>query len=108
VSGIRTWRTRHGDLVEVYRAGDGFRYRVTARNGEKVEQGSEPYTRVDDAAEAAARHHPVINDETEEELVEESPRQEPAREEESIDEAIAHVTDEMLAQLVPAIPAGVS
>lgn len=62
MTGLQTWTTRHGDTVEVFRAGDGFRYRVQARNGEIVEQGSEGYARVEDAAEAASRHHPVIND----------------------------------------------
>lgn len=69
MSGLQTWRTRHGDTVEVYRAEDGYRYRVKARNGEIVEQGSEPYTTVYAAAEAAARHHPVIDDLTTDEDV---------------------------------------
>lgn len=71
-----TWTTTHGDVVEVYerwwneldavastsKRVSAFRYRVTARNGEIVEQGSEAYTRAADAADAAERHHPIVVD----------------------------------------------
>lgn len=57
------WRTHREDVVEVYEAGDGFRYRVTARNGEIVEQGSEAYVSHGHAIEAAERHHPVLEGE---------------------------------------------
>lgn len=86
---LETWRTRHGDVVEIYRARDGFRYRVKARNGENVEQGSEPYTRQADAVEAATRHHPVIDDLTPEAAV-------------HLERAIATVTDELMERAIAA------
>jgi uncharacterized protein YegP (UPF0339 family) len=55
-----TWTTTHGDEVEVYEAGDGYRYRVVdPGNHEIVDQSSEAYTRWENAQEAAERHHPV-------------------------------------------------
>ena len=61
---MTTWRTNHGDEVEVYPASDGWRYRVTATNGEIVATGSEAYTRRAGAVEAAERHHPPVGDES--------------------------------------------
>lgn len=61
-----TWRTTHGDRVEVYLSRSilprrrGYRYRVTALNGEVVEQGSESYTRKETCVWAAHRHHPEL------------------------------------------------
>lgn len=80
MTGVQTWTTRHGDTVEVYRAADGWRYRVQARGNNQIgDVGGEAYARVEDATEAAQRHHPIINDLTEEEL---------------LDESIEHVTDD--------------
>lgn len=63
MTGVETWTTRHGDTVEVYRAADGFRYRVQARgNNEIGDVGGEAYARAEDAISAAERHHPVVND----------------------------------------------
>lgn len=59
---FETWKTAHGDTVEVYEAGDGFRYRVQARNGEIGDVGGEAYVDVQYAAVAAARHHPDFAD----------------------------------------------
>lgn len=83
MTGLETWRTRHGDTVEIYRAGDGFRYRVKAANGRIGDVGGEAYTRADDAAEAALRHHPVVNDLTPED-------------EEALEAAIAEVTESLI------------
>jgi hypothetical protein len=80
VTGVKTWTTRHGDTVEVYRARDGWRYRVQARgNNEIGDVGGEAYARDEDAVEAAQRHHPIVNDLTDQELIEQS---------------IEHVTDD--------------
>jgi len=66
------WTTTGGDTVEVYEspttclrddcdvAHREFRYRVTAANGEIVEQWSEGYTRKGAATQAAERHHPRV------------------------------------------------
>jgi hypothetical protein len=77
-----TWTTTHGDTVEVYgrwwneldivagtsKRVERFRYRVQARNGEIVEQGSEAYTTAAAAIEAAQRHHPRLDPLTAEEV----------------------------------------
>jgi hypothetical protein len=66
------WPTSGGDTVEVYETAitclrddcavyhREYRYRVTAANGEIVEQGSEGYTRKAAAVAAAERHHPRV------------------------------------------------
>lgn len=51
------WFTERGDVVETYRAADGWRWRVVAANGERLEQG-EAHTRAADAKRAAERYHP--------------------------------------------------
>lgn len=53
------WSTTHGDTVEVYLAGDGWRWRVRARNGEVVGSG-EAHPAREDAVTAAGRHHPPV------------------------------------------------
>lgn len=56
----RSWKTTHGDTVEVYEAGNGeYRWRIQAGNGEVVEQG-ESHPVPWNAIAAAERHHPPV------------------------------------------------
>lgn len=50
------WLTAIGDRVEVYLAHDGWRWRVVASNGEKLE-GGEAHTEQHHAEAAARRYH---------------------------------------------------
>ena len=59
---FETWKTAHGDTVEIYLAADGFRYRIQAANGRVGDIGGEAYTEPRGAVEAAARHHPDFAD----------------------------------------------
>jgi Domain of unknown function (DUF1508) len=45
-------------MVEVYPAGDGWRWRKWAANGRIVAESGEAYTRKSDATEAASRENP--------------------------------------------------
>lgn len=58
--GDESWETTREDVVEVYRADDGWRWRVIAPNREITEQG-ESYRRRIDAVDAAERHHPRVD-----------------------------------------------
>jgi uncharacterized protein YegP (UPF0339 family) len=48
------------DRLEVYRAGDGFRWRHIAPNGEIVADSGEAYTRMHDAFRGAQTHKDTI------------------------------------------------
>lgn len=54
------WDTDHGDVVEVYRADDGWRWRVRAAGNHEIVGSGEAHPARSAARQAALRHHPRV------------------------------------------------